>query len=57
MVLEDLLSYSHYLKATKIELLHDKILDENTVTWKHLGPQSLSINKTYDYFLCRNQRG
>ena len=57
MVLEDFLSYSHYLKATKIELLHDKILDENTVTWKHLGLQSLSINKTYDYFLCRNQRG
>jgi hypothetical protein len=52
MVLEDFLSYSHYLNATKIELLPDKILDESTVTWKHLEfLQNLSIDKTYDCLL------
>jgi hypothetical protein len=52
MILEDFLSYSHYLNATKIELLPDKILDESTVTWKHLGfLRNLSIDKTYDYLL------
>src|SRR6266487_3347316 len=52
MLLEDYLSYSHYLNATEKKFLPDKILDETTVTWKQiLYLQNLSIAKTYDYLL------
>jgi hypothetical protein len=52
MLLEDYLSYSHYLNATEKKFLPDKILDETTVTWKQIPYlQNLSITKTCDYLL------
>lgn len=51
MLLEDYLSYSHFLRTAKSEL-PEKILGEKTVTWKEVEfLEGLDFNKTSEYLL------
>jgi hypothetical protein len=51
VLLEDYLSYSHFLRTVKTQL-SEKILGEQTVTWKEVDfLEALDLNRTYEYVL------
>ena len=51
VLMEDYLSYSHFLRNAKIQL-SEMILGEKTVTWKEVDfLEALNLDQTYQYML------